>query len=404
MAHIERRAGRKKQYRVIWKDKFTGNKRNKSFPLRKEAQAFLETLGSTDNTLAQSHPDMSVGQSLERWYDLSITTGRGGREPVGTSTSSKYLLHKTIIDEFIGHLILCELTKRQCNDFRDKLLLQYSRPYAKKILTSFKSALNQAVTDEVLLSSPAHDTSIIISKRLAIANRTPIPTLDEIRLLTNSIDQLMRSNNQQKAEAWARYGVLFYTMLYSGFRPIELRGLAWREIDWDRNQIRASQGADVSGNIVPLKSAASYRVVPMPDFVMEKLKNWKVRCPTSADDLVFPNGKGNPESHSNITNRGWYVLCEKAGLVHQNVDGKLTAKYPLYSLRHVKASVEIALKRSPKHIQTVMGHANIQMTFDTYGHLFDDKSLQDDPNDMDKLLRMNPQRTPRKSQTSDIII
>ena len=388
MASIQKIDGRKSPYRVYWEDKFSGKTRTKSFQRRKQAQAFLESIGSKDNIISMSDPNTTVAEALDRWYTLSTTTGRGGREPVVTSTSSKYLLHSKIIAEIIGQQKLCELTKRQCNDFRDNLLNRYSRPYAKKILTSFKSALNQAVTDEVLMVSPAADTSIIISKRQAMANRTQIPSLEEIRLLTQTIDRLMNSNNQQKREAWARYGTLFYTMLYSGFRPIELRGLRWSDVDFECIQITASQGADENGNIVPLKSAAAYRTVPMPSMVMDKLKQWKTQCPVSKHNLVFPNGKGNAESHANITNRGWHVLCEAAGLSSENAKGKQTAIYPLYSLRHVKASVEIALKRSPKHIQTVMGHANIQMTFDTYGHLFEDKSLQNDPDDMRKLLEV----------------
>lgn len=84
-------------------------------------------------------------------------------------------------------------------------------------------------------------------------------------------------------------------------------------------------------------------------------------------------------------------------------NGKERASYNLYTLRHVKASIEIALNRSPKRIQTLMGHANIKLTFDTYGHLFEDESLQDDPNDMEDLIKMNVHRTSKKDQSIDII-
>ena len=116
------------------------------------------------------------------------------------------------------------------------------------------------------------------------------------------------------------------------------------------------------------------------------LKDWQAICPEGPLDLVFPNYRGNVESLSNITNRGWYVLCRKAGLTTFDDDGKERALFNLYTLRHTKASLEIALNRSPKRIQTLLGHANIKMTFDTYGHLFDDESLQDDPNDVEVLL------------------
>lgn len=386
MAHIDHRAGRKKPYRVNWIDRFTGKRRNKSFEKRKQAQAFLTTIGAQENTLTQAHPTATVSDAMKRWFALSTTTGRNGRPPVEKSTSDKYALHMRVIDEMIGHLKLCALTKRDCHDFRDELLERYSRPYAKKFLTSFKSALSQAVTDEIIAKSPASDTNILISGRQASANRVVIPDVAQVQHLTATIDALMRDPNQQIRDAWARYGVFIYMMLYTGLRPSEMRGLAWSCIDWEKQRVRVEQRADAQGIIGPLKSSAAYRTVSLASKVAALLKDWKAFCPDSPLDLVFPNYRGNVESLSNITNRGWYVLCRKAGLTSAGDDGKERALFNLYTLRHTKASLEIALNRSPKRIQTLLGHANIKMTFDTYGHLFEDESLQDDPDDVETLL------------------
>ena len=93
--------------------------------------------------------------------------------------------------------------------------------------------------------------------------------------------------------------------------------------------------------------------------MLDKLRAWREHCPQSKHNLVFPNFRGNVESLSNITNRGWYVLCRKAGLVYIDANGKEKSKYNLYALRHTKASIEIALNRAPKRIQSVMGHATV---------------------------------------------
>jgi integrase len=47
-----------------------------------------------------------------------------------------------------------------------------------------------------------------------------------------------------------------------------------------------------------------------------------------------------------------------------------------HSLRHFYASLLIESSFTPKRIQTLLGHSSIQMTFDTYGHLF--KNPDDD--------------------------
>ena len=47
------------------------------------------------------------------------------------------------------------------------------------------------------------------------------------------------------------------------------------------------------------------------------------------------------------------------------------AKYGLHALRHAAASLFIQFAGyDPKKVQTIMGHASIQMTYDIYGHLF----------------------------------
>ncbi len=45
-------------------------------------------------------------------------------------------------------------------------------------------------------------------------------------------------------------------------------------------------------------------------------------------------------------------------------------KYCMHSLRHVAASLFIEQNLLPKRVQALMGHSTIQMTYDTYGHLF----------------------------------
>lgn len=403
MASIQIRRDRKKPYRVFWSDAVSGKQRNKSFVRRKEAQAFMESIRAAENTLAQADPNKTVGDALDRWYTLCTTTGRGGREPVERSTSRKYDSHREIIKARKGARRLCELDRKACEDLRDELLADYSRPYAKKIFTSFKSALRQAVSDKAIPSDPAAEVFIRISKRQRNANKVAIPELREVLQLTQTIDRLMRSNNKQVKRTWSRYGPMFYTQLYSGMRPTEVRGLPWRDVDRERGGIQITQDADEFNVIGPLKSGAAYRFIPLPGFVMQMLRIWQQHCPAGEHDLVFPNWIGNVETLGNITSRGWYPLCRHAGLTEKDENGRDVAKYHLNTLRHIKASLEIARKRSPKKIQEIMGHEDIKMTFDIYGHLFKDHDAHDNPDEIHDMVRSVAHSLPKQSQVIDFI-
>jgi integrase len=88
---------------------------------------------------------------------------------------------------------------------------------------------------------------------------------------------------------------------------------------------------------------------------------------------VFPNGKGNTESHAKIVNRAWCPVQVKAGVTN----GKGEAKYSgLHATRHFYASWCINQKKDGglelpiKTVQDRLGHASIMLTSDIYGHLF----------------------------------
>jgi len=57
---------------------------------------------------------------------------------------------------------------------------------------------------------------------------------------------------------------------------------------------------------------------------------------------------------------------------------KIVAKYGMHALRHFCASLWIEADYSPKRVQIMMGHASIELTFDTYGYLFDEREDVDD--------------------------
>jgi hypothetical protein len=72
----------------------------------------------------------------------------------------------------------------------------------------------------------------------------------------------------------------------------------------------------------------------------------------------------------------------------------------VHSLRHTFAALSIANSEHPKSIQTALGHSSIQVTLDTYGHLYPD-ALEAAAQRLDVTLRAvqleSPAASPRPS-------
>jgi len=109
------------------------------------------------------------------------------------------------------------------------------------------------------------------------------------------------------------YRMIVQTAAFSGGRQSELIALQWGDIDWSSKQIYIRR-AWREGRITLPKSRSSTRRIDLPEFLMHELKKWKLRCPKSELDLVFPNEAGRPLSHSNLLARGLYPALRRAGL------------------------------------------------------------------------------------------
>jgi integrase len=166
---------------------------------------------------------------------------------------------------------------------------------------------------------------------------------------------------------------LLLTAIFTGLRASELRGLRWDDVDLKRGELHVRQRADRHGTIGRTKSAAGERTVPLPPMVIAALREHRLACPNGELGLAFPNSKGRIDHRNSIVERGFHPAQVAAGVVDQH--GR--AKYPgLHSLRHFYASwcinrrADGGLELPLKVVQSRLGHASIQMTADTYGHLF----------------------------------
>ena len=178
----------------------------------------------------------------------------------------------------------------------------------------------------------------------------------------------------------SRWRPFLVTATFTGMRASELRGLIWADVDLDAGMIHVQRRADAWKKMGAPKSKAGKRDIPLAPMVVNTLRQWLEVCPKGELGLVFPNGRGNIEMLPNIFKRFWKPLQIKCGLTietdKKDAEGKpiLDPRYNFHLLRHAAASLFIAyLGWTPKRLQTVMGHSSINMTFDLYGHLFENK-------------------------------
>jgi len=165
------------------------------------------------------------------------------------------------------------------------------------------------------------------------------------------------------------------TAIFTGLRASELRGLRWGDVDFKRSELHVRQRADRYSAIGAPKSDAGERTVPLTPIVANTLKEWKLACPKSEHDLVFPTSAGKVEHHRNIVERGLIPAMVVAGVAVPALDGQGKPKLDkdcklIITAKYTGLRQDGGLELPAKIVQERLGHSSITMTMDVYGHLF----------------------------------
>jgi integrase len=374
----------KGEKKTAWQVDYTdqsGKRRSQTFASKKAADAAAAQI-NVDVRAGVHTPDSAsptVAEAAREWLAAA------DRDKLERSTCAQYRQHVELhILPFIGGTRLSQLSVPAVKAFEDRLLDEgRSAAMVRKVLASLSSILTDAIERGKLHRNAVREMRSRRRRgadRKAVARRKgrlkagiDIPTPEEIKSILEAVE--------------GRWRPLLLTAVFTGMRASELRGLRWEHLDLERGKVTISERADRYNEVGVPKSEAGHRVVPLTPELVITLKEWKLA--TGGKGLVFGNGRGNVESLGNIINRGLVPPQIKIGLTRPKLDGagrpmlgkdgapQVTGKYSgMHALRHFYASWCInptsadGLGLDSKVVQYRLGHSSIQITYDTYGHLF----------------------------------
>lgn len=358
---------------VRWQASYSdgaSKRRAKLFERKSDAEAWL--VETRHDVIRGLHTPTSVSPSVREAGALWLK--RCNEKRLELSTIRSYEEHCDLhIYPFLGAKKLSELNTPAVNAFVDRLRAESrSSEMLRRVVRSLGAIFREARRRGLSATDPTVGIDLHLPDR--DDPRAVVPSKAELQAVI--------------AAAHGRMRPLILVAVFCGLRASELRGLTWEGVDFEARQIKVSRRADIYNRVGKLKSKSAYREIPCPSVVLHALREWKLVCPKGPLGLVFPTGRGNVESLSNIVQRGFGPTQLAAGVTttrpERDKGGNpildaagapkmvTVAKYGMHALRHACASLWIEQGINPKRIQTLMGHSTIQMTFDQYGHWFTD--------------------------------
>jgi integrase len=369
---IRQRPNGRWEARYTYEDSITGQiKRGSSYAdSAKDARdAMRESLARAEQGAPVRDASITVAAWVEHWLNTSLMASS---RKESTKELYRSLSSHLVADPFGGkrldrlkptdvELLIVDMRQRPGRQASSKVKGKaghstLSPATIQRVFVLLRLILDGAVRDGLIARNPA--------KRV---QQPSVPRV-EAHFLTGDQTRLVLADARD-SRAWPVLTLIALT----GLRRGEALALTWKDVDFDGHELQIRRTlARINGELVTTtpKTTKSRRTLPMSQPVDKLLREHKARQLGErlragriweANDLVFATELGHPIDPRNIL-RAVSRSAKRVGIEHP---------VGVHSLRHSAATAMLEAGVNLKAVSDLLGHADIRMTANTYGHVTD---------------------------------
>lgn len=340
------------------RDPLTG-KRNRTYKnvkgSKREANSVMHRMITE---MEQGKVTRKTNKSIGEWMDEWVSTYLPNAEEttiIGYKTKIRCYIKPALGDIQIKSL-RAEHVQKMINDMHSRGL---SPKNIRDTFNNINAAMKKAVATHLIPYNPCEGVAL--------------PKLKKYRAKVYSPDMI---HTLLEAVTGTDMYLPILLLVTVGLRRGELLALRWSDIDFDRNllKVRNNMVCGENGYIIKSpKSEAGIRDIHIGDDVANALKSAreqylrdKAKYGKGFQDLNFiiRQNDGSPISPNAMT-RKWRRFIESNDL----------PSIRLHDLRHSNATALIQAGVSPKVVQQRLGHADVNITLNTYTHVLPDMDI-----------------------------
>jgi integrase len=282
------------------------------------------------------------------------------------TTLTNYLTHlKNYIIPKIGHIRIDQITPMHIISLLEdmKRIKDPGRPLSNRTkqdtYLTLRNIFERAVEWQVITLNPL--TKVKKPKILdEEAKEVNVYDEDEVITLLQAV--------QSEPFHWR---IFLSLALIAGLRRSESLGLEWKNINLEEGILDIQQVITKGRNgavIKPPKTKTSKRLITLPSSLVEELKLYKVHCKNESDKM------GDKWIE---TEREWLFFNENGTHFYPTTPTTWWRRFTkrarvrfirLHDLRHTSATLLINQGIHAKIISSRLGHSDIRVTMNTYGH------------------------------------
>ena len=291
---------------------------------------------------------------LSEWMDVWIrdVVAPNRRQKTVDRYCSAIRLH--IVPE-LGNVDIAKVVPSQVQALESKLLAGGMGPRG---VHTIHNVLNGAMKHALRMELISRNPVALVSPPAVPETEAPSPDVGQVRALLAAA-----------AESGHYLWPCVHLVAFTGLRRGEALAMMWENVDLEEKTLYVSASlVNTSGGVVlnPPKTASGRRMVDLDDSTVSVLRHHRKRQQELAAELgvdppemVFPRRDLTDWCCPNTLAHFVSVMAKKAGCNWVT----------LRSLRHFHASMALQrLGQNPVVVSKRMGHANVSITLNIYGH------------------------------------
>jgi len=214
-----------------------------------------------------------------------------------------------------------------------------------------------------------------------------------IKYLKKRLDDAKRASPESAIYLQEQDLLLFNMAIYGGFRRGELLALTWNDIDFTKGTVSVSKSlSQVKGETIikEPKTASGNRIVDMPRFIMDMLKNWRQTVKKFSltlgtewngktgkafnDNFIFVSLIAGHYGNNMDMNTPGHKIRAYIKTYNESCEDKnlLLPKLCFHDLRHTHVTDLIDKGVQIDKISKRVGHKDIYVTLTVYAHYLKD--------------------------------
>lgn len=363
MAYIEyKQRGKKRLWSFSIRERSKSLLHKSGFKTKREAKIEAEKVLHKINTGSVLRFNMTLPELYQEWLDLKIFPS--SRSEV---TKKKYLMRKNVIKRLFGDKPVSQIKPSEYQRIMNKYGQTVSRNFLGRLNSGIRASIQMAIADKVVIEDLTAYVDLFSSKSGQKVEEKYLHTESDYQKV---LVYLKNKFDYQKSIV----PYVIYFLFKTGMRFSELIALTWNDVDEVGEQVKTYRRYNTAiHKFTPPKNNTSIRLVPITSDMLSLLKTLKILQLKTNKELNIDNKNNLIFQHFgyayDVPDIATVNKAIKVMLKELQISPLITTK----GARHTYGSYLWHNNIDLGVIAKILGHKDISMLVEVYGHTLEEK-------------------------------